>query len=172
MGLPKAVSPCWKSSGYCRPVMVAGSRLSIVRTVSVPGPALRCAMPINQLVEKNLSAPRGPDCCSSVTKTLAWNISVQAAFFVMSMGTGVELGWALVPEASWSRISSRKFWGSMPGMFAISAAVMPGMFCVPASLFCCAKLAKALAREMHRSAVSLAAMPCMELEPSLQACAW
>ena len=50
---------------------VAGSRLSIIRADERPGPALCCAMPMNQLVEKNLSPPRVLDCCSSSMNTLA-----------------------------------------------------------------------------------------------------
>ena len=82
--------------------MVAGSRVSMTRAVKVPGPARRWAMPMNQLVEKNFAAPRGPLCCWSSTKTLAWNMSVHGPRLVMSMGTGVEMGWALVPEPEWA----------------------------------------------------------------------
>ena len=55
-------------------------------------------MGMNQFVEKNLSPPRGLDCCSSRTKTLAWNMSIHAPFLVMSMGAGVDTGSALVPD--------------------------------------------------------------------------
>lgn len=77
---------------------LALSRLSIARTVTTPRPALRCAIPMNQLVEKNLSAPRALLCCWSTTNTFAWNISIHAPCVVISMGTGVEMGSALVPE--------------------------------------------------------------------------
>ena len=57
-------------------------------------------MGMNQLVEKNLSPPRGLDCCSSVTKTLAWNINIHGPRKVIIIGIGVEFGSALVPEVA------------------------------------------------------------------------
>ena len=99
-GLPNAVSPCWKSNGYCRCETVAGSKLSIVRKVIVPFPSLRCAMGIIQLVEKSLSRPRGPVCCVSLRKATPWNISIQSRFIVMIMSFGVELGSASVPAVA------------------------------------------------------------------------
>ena len=81
--------------------MVAGSRLNMARRVRRPGPRSRCAMGMNQLVEKNLSWPRGPLCWVSTTKALAWNISIHLPRMVMSMGTGVEFGSTLVPDVVW-----------------------------------------------------------------------
>src|ERR1700756_5476713 len=94
--------------------MVAGSRLNMARRVSCPGPRERCAMGMNQLVEKNLSCPRGLVCCVSTRKTLAWNISIQLPFIVMSMGAGVEFGCELVPEDAWCSIASIKVEGGPP----------------------------------------------------------
>jgi hypothetical protein len=45
--------------GKDRCVVVAGSRLNITVAVSIPGPNCRCAVGMNQFVEKTLSAPRG-----------------------------------------------------------------------------------------------------------------
>src|SRR5277367_952408 len=58
-------------------------------------------MGMNQLVEKNLSPPRGLVCCSSRTKALAWNINIQLPCIFIHIGVGVELGSALVPELAW-----------------------------------------------------------------------
>src|ERR1700739_4465089 len=101
--------------------MVAGSRLNMARRVSCPGPSERCAMGMNQLVEKNLSCPRGLVCCVSTRKTLAWNISIQLPFMVMSMGAGVEFGCELVPEDAWCSIAWIKVFGVAP-MFIVCAS--------------------------------------------------
>jgi hypothetical protein len=61
-------------------------------------------MGMNQLVEKNLSPPLGLDCCSSRRKTFAWNMSVHEPFIVISIGEGVEIGCALVPEPVWLKM--------------------------------------------------------------------
>src|SRR5438309_11794960 len=129
MGLPKAVSPCWKSSGYWRLVTVAGSSEDMVRTVSWPYLALcpsgRMAMGMSQLVEKNLSPPRvtggrqgalncsqvageGPAgvdaaCCwISVMKVAPWSMSIQAPGWDMIIDVGVDAGSMLVPELVWA----------------------------------------------------------------------
>src|SRR6185437_721116 len=86
--------------------MLARSRLNIARNVSCPGPHARCAIGINQLVEKNLSFPRGPLCCVSTTNALAWNISIHSPRIVISIGVGVEFGSALVPDEAWLSITS------------------------------------------------------------------
>src|SRR5450755_1513519 len=78
-------------------------------------------MGMNQFVEKNLSLPRVLDCCSSSTKTFAWNISIHAPFSVMSMGRGVEFGSVLVPEEPWYSISWMKSRGCM--------SIDPSRFC-------------------------------------------
>ena len=85
-----------------------GLQLNMARRVSCPGPTCRCAMGMAQLVEKNLSPPRGLLCCRSVTKAFPWNIHIHAPCMLISIGIGVELGWALVPDEAWSSISSRK----------------------------------------------------------------
>lgn len=73
----------------------------MTRRVSCPGPQARCAIGMNQLVEKSLSLPRGPLCCVSVMKALAWNMSVQLPCVVMSIGVGVDDGSRLVPDEAW-----------------------------------------------------------------------
>ena len=60
---------------------------------------------MNQLVEKNLSPPRGLDCWRSVKKTLAWNMSIHGPLLAMSIGVGVEFGSALVPDVPWWTIA-------------------------------------------------------------------
>src|SRR6266852_5725970 len=154
MGLPKAVSPCWKSSGYWRAVMVAGSRENIARRVSWPYlpfvPSWRMAMGMSQLVEKNLSPPRmtggvqgtlncsqvageGPvglevACCwVSAMKALPWSMSIQ---WLMSMETGVEGGSTLVPELVWlSSASMRVVAGFIMFMFMSMFIGVAGPFC-------------------------------------------
>src|SRR5215469_16844700 len=113
IGTPKADSPCWKSNGYRLLVTVAGSRLNIARAVNTPGPSFRCAIVINQLVEKNLSPPLALDCCSSRTNTFAWNMSIHEPFIIMSIGTEVEMGSALVPEPVWLKMDCAKVAGDM-----------------------------------------------------------
>src|SRR5690242_2264944 len=81
---------------------------------------------MNQLVEKNLSPPLGLDCCSSRTKTFAWNMSIQAPFIVMSIGVGVEIGSALVPEPVWLKMYSTKFSDCMA--IASRPCCMPFLF--------------------------------------------
>src|SRR5216684_2761089 len=155
MGLPKAVSPCWKSSGYWRPVMVAGSRENMVRRVSWPylpfGPSGRMAMGMSQLVEKNLSPPRmtggvqgtlncaqvageGPvgleaACCwVSVKKAVPWSMSIQPAWWDMIMDVGVEAGSMLVPELVWlSSVSMRVVGGFIMCMSMVIGVA--GVFC-------------------------------------------
>src|SRR5579863_5972551 len=124
MGLPKAVSPTWNNSGYRRSVMVAGSRLNMPRRVSVPGPSERWAMGMSQLVEKNLPAPRGPDCWMSLMKAAPWNMSDQEPRRDISMSCGVESGSALVPALSWFRICRMRVGAA--DMFILSLD-MPGI---------------------------------------------
>src|ERR1700733_15000509 len=83
----------------------------MVRRVSWPGPHWRCAMGMTQLVEKSLSPPRGLDCWISARKAFPWSMSIQLPLIVMSMGDGVELGCALVPEVVCASISWAKDWG-------------------------------------------------------------
>src|SRR5580700_10312954 len=83
----------------------------MVRRVSWPGPHWRCAMGMTQLVEKSLSPPRGLDCWISARKAFPWSMSIQLPLIVMSMGDGVELGCALVPEVVCASISCVKDWG-------------------------------------------------------------
>ncbi len=55
---------------------------------------------MTQLVEKNLSPPRGLDCCVSTTNTFPWNINIQLPFIDISIGAGTEFGSALVPDVA------------------------------------------------------------------------
>ena len=154
MGLPKAVSPCWKSSGYWRAVMVAGSSENMARRVSWPRPSWRMAMGMSQLVEKNLSPPRvtgdrqgtlncsqvageGPvgfpaACCwVSVMKAVPWSMSIQPAWWDMIIDVGVDAGSMLVPELVWlSSVSMRVVGGFIMSMF------MEVMFIGAAGVFC------------------------------------
>ncbi len=98
----------------------------MARAVNTPGPACLCAMGMNQLVEKNLSPPRAPLCCSSRTKTVEWNIRLHAPACIIHMGVGVELGCASVPEEacrviSWVNVSGRMF------MAVLFSMAMPGI---------------------------------------------
>ena len=119
-------------------------------------------MPMNQFVEKNLSPPRGLDCCSSSTKTLAWNINVHLPFFVMSIGAGVESGSALVPDPAWRTISCGKVSGcmvikSVPPMSipCICMPSIPGMPCMSSSFLplCCAPANAGIARSNANIAI-------------------
>ena len=78
---------------------------------------------MNQLVEKSLSAPRGPLCCVSVMKTLAWNISIHGPFIVISIGVGVETGSALVPDEACCWRASIMLCGCICSIMS----VMPGI---------------------------------------------
>ena len=57
-------------------------------------------MGINQFVEKNLSPPRGLDCCVSSANAFPWNINIQLPFMAISIGAGIEFGSALVPDVA------------------------------------------------------------------------
>src|SRR5271165_3921920 len=66
----------------------------------------------------------------SLTNTFAWNISIQSPRIVISIGTGVELGSALVPEVSCSSTSSRND-VALPlifiGIFIVCCAIQNGL---------------------------------------------
>src|SRR5262245_6900718 len=92
------------------------------RSVSSPGPSDRCAMGINQLVEKTLSPPRGPLCCSKLRNASPWNMNIHAPELNISMEFGTEPGCTLVPELECSRIVSMKL-----GCAGLSAWCIPGI---------------------------------------------
>src|SRR5437763_247108 len=88
-GSPYALSPVWNNKGYLRSVIVAGSRLTIDRSITLPPePTFRTALSIPQLVEYSLSPPLGPDCCVSTTKACAIHIRCQPPAFCISIGIG------------------------------------------------------------------------------------
>jgi len=45
----------------------------------------------------------------SATKAVAWNMSIQPSRMVISIGAGVESGWALVPDEACISIAPTKF---------------------------------------------------------------
>ena len=98
-GRPCAVSPVWNSSGYPLAPMNAGSRLSIERSISCPGPMRRVAKPMIQFVEVNASSPRGPVCTMPLTNAAPCIISIHPFSSVMVMCIGAAAGSAAVPEA-------------------------------------------------------------------------
>src|SRR6266704_2571770 len=53
----------------------------------------------NEIMRMLAVSDRNAECCSSRTNTFAWNMSIQRPFLPISMGDGVEIGSALVPEA-------------------------------------------------------------------------
>jgi hypothetical protein len=88
------------------------------RTENVP-PASGCeAWPMNQFIDANLSAPRGPVCWISETNATPWSISVQRPALRWTMSMGDASGFMLVPDAC---IGSAF---DIPGMF------MPAIPCI------------------------------------------
>lgn len=123
-----------------------------MRSVSWPGPSLRCAMGMIQLVEKSLPVPRrlgiahagqegGTDgdcvvcCCVSARKAVPCSINCHPPRSSMSICMGVEGGSCVVPEeVCWSCASMKLFGGAMDmvpdicvGAFATGFDCMPGM---------------------------------------------
>src|SRR5215469_3309783 len=84
---------------------------------------------MNQFVEKNLSAPRGPLCCVSLINASPWNMNIQPPFCHISISKGVELGCASVPDVVWSSSMSMKERGAlapvcdMPAISGISGVL-------------------------------------------------
>src|SRR5450432_185768 len=106
--------------------MVAGSRLSMVRSVSAPRPSFRCAMGMIQLVEKNLSHPRGPVCCTSATKASPWNMNVHEPFCFISIALLTDKGCASVPAVECCSIRSISDTGCM-GIDGPPTWLIPGI---------------------------------------------
>src|SRR5271155_941042 len=116
--------------------MVAGSMESMVRRGSWPyfplAPSWCVAMGMIQLVEKSLSAPRGPLCWVSARKAVPWSMRVQPRYWLMIMGTGVEAGSMLVPEEVWASSASIRVVGGLDMSMLMSISLglgfsIPGM---------------------------------------------
>src|SRR5580704_7549123 len=85
-----------------------------------------------QLVEKSLSAPRGPLCWVSERKAVPWSMRVQPLYWLMIMATGVDAGSMLVPELVWASSASMRVAGGSYMSMLMSIWVdldfsMPGM---------------------------------------------
>src|SRR5580704_7033941 len=91
--------------------MVAGSRLSITSNSNAAFDPSGCwNAPMNQLVEYNLSPPRGPDSWVSTTKPLAMNIPSQPdPRLVRIIGMGHDSGLTDVPDARFIRYMLASF---------------------------------------------------------------